>query len=216
MTKRRRSGIGGLQNWAMRPLNTRSVDSTRLAKVCPKTTHRPDRYGKAAGQGHTKAQFAFALITSSGEGVQQDFLQAAGLYRKAAEQGDADAQANLGLMYDFGRGVPQDDVEAVKWYRKAAEQGNAVGAANLGIQNLTGHGVAKSYEEAYAWFRKAADSKNVTAAYFIGRMHHLGEGRPRDAALAVRVVSARGGTRPFRGTARAGRHVLARSGRHPR
>jgi TPR repeat protein len=60
-----------------------------------------------------------------GQGVPQDYTEAARWYRKAAEQGDASAQCNLGYMYDRGRGVPQDYAEGARWYRKAADQGHA-------------------------------------------------------------------------------------------
>ena len=63
------------------------------------------------------------LMYGKGQGVPQDYAQAAAWYRKAAEQGDAGAQHNLGYAYDFGQGVTQDDAQAVAWYRKAAEQG---------------------------------------------------------------------------------------------
>ena len=62
------------------------------------------------------------LMYDRGEGVPQNYIEAATWYRKAAEQGNADAQYNLGIMYSFGKGVPEDDAEAAKWFRKAAEQ----------------------------------------------------------------------------------------------
>ena len=60
-----------------------------------------------------------------GQGVSQDYNEAAKWYRKAAEQGYEKAQYNLGNSYYYGRGVSQDYNEAAKWYRKAAEQGDA-------------------------------------------------------------------------------------------
>jgi TPR repeat protein len=61
----------------------------------------------------------------SGQGVPQDYREAAEWFRKAAEQGEAAAQSWLGSMYSHGRGLPQDYEEAAKWFRKAAEQGHA-------------------------------------------------------------------------------------------
>ena len=61
----------------------------------------------------------------TGDGVQQDYQQAAQWYRKAAEQDDAKAQFNLGWMYEGGRGVQQDNQQAEQWYRKSAQQGYA-------------------------------------------------------------------------------------------
>src|SRR3954454_1319801 len=58
-----------------------------------------------------------------GQGVTQNYAEAARWFRKAAEQGNADAQNHLGVLYDHGKGVTQDHAEAARWFRKAAEQG---------------------------------------------------------------------------------------------
>ncbi|MEG2728313.1 MAG: tetratricopeptide repeat protein, partial [Mucinivorans sp.] len=57
-----------------------------------------------------------------GQGVTQDYTEAAKWYRLAAEQGYAKAQYNLGLCYNKGHGVTQDYTEAVKWTKLAAKQ----------------------------------------------------------------------------------------------
>ncbi|MBU0909276.1 MAG: DnaJ domain-containing protein, partial [Proteobacteria bacterium] len=59
-----------------------------------------------------------------GQGIPQDYAEAAKWYRKAAEQGNAEAQVNLGLMYVLGQGVPKNDVNAYAWLSLAAAQGN--------------------------------------------------------------------------------------------
>jgi len=56
----------------------------------------------------------------NGQGLPQDYAEAAKWFRKAAEQGDARAQFNLGGMYGQGQGVPQDYVEAHMWLNLAA------------------------------------------------------------------------------------------------
>ena len=57
---------------------------------------------------------------SHGQGVPQDYIEAAKWYRLAAEQGHADAQHNLGVLYLQGQGVPQDYVLAHMWVNLAA------------------------------------------------------------------------------------------------
>ena len=57
---------------------------------------------------------------ANGQGVEQDYAQAARWYRLAAEQGLAYSQYNLGLMYANGQGVGQDYVQAYMWYDLAA------------------------------------------------------------------------------------------------
>ena len=65
---------------------------------------------------------AWPRCTASGDGVQQDFAEAAKWYRKAADQGDIDAQNELGSLYGNGQGVPQDYVEAYRWFDLAASR----------------------------------------------------------------------------------------------
>lgn len=73
------------------------------------------------------AQFDRARRFANGDGVKQDYFEAARLYRLAAEAGHAEAQKSLGFLYTEGKGVPRDQAEADMWFRKAGEKGN-VGA----------------------------------------------------------------------------------------
>ena len=59
-----------------------------------------------------------------GEGVLQDYAEAAKWYRLAAEQGMASAQNNLGAMYQLGAGVLQSNVMAHMWYNIASANGD--------------------------------------------------------------------------------------------
>jgi TPR repeat protein len=77
----------------------------------------------AADQGKASAQYNMGFLYSQGQGVGQDYAQAAKWYRMAAEQGDVDSQNRLAALYLAGDGVRQDYAEAARWYRKAAEQG---------------------------------------------------------------------------------------------
>ena len=79
-----------------------------------------EQYTKAAEQGDAEAQYNLGVCYEKGEGVPQNYEEAAKWYMKAAEQGHANAQNNLGLCYYVGNGVRQNHEEAVKWYRKAA------------------------------------------------------------------------------------------------
>jgi uncharacterized protein len=66
---------------------------------------------------------------AKGDGVRQDYVEAAGWFRKAAVRGDPDAQFYLGALYERGDGVPQDYVQAWAWLKAAAAQGNVRAAA---------------------------------------------------------------------------------------
>jgi TPR repeat protein len=72
---------------------------------------------QAAEQGDANAQFRLGAMYANGQGVGQDFAQAAQWWRRAAEQGQATAQFGLGTLYDSGTGVAQDHAQAIQWYR---------------------------------------------------------------------------------------------------
>jgi uncharacterized protein len=92
----------------------------------------------------------------AGQGVPQDYAQAAFWYRKAAEQGDAVAQFSLGLLYSNGQGLPLDNFQAAVWIRKAAEQGEARAQYRLGLLCFLGQGLPQDYVESYFWLDLAA------------------------------------------------------------
>jgi uncharacterized protein len=124
---------------------------------------------KAAYQGYVNAQFMLGEMYARGEGVPQDYGQAATWFRKAADQGDAAAQFILGMMYDGGNGLPQDHDQATAWYRKAANNGHALAQFNLSVMYYKGEGVPQDYGQAYMWvnlaattgLEKAINSRNV-------------------------------------------------------
>ena len=86
-----------------------------------------------------------------GQGMRQDYAQAAKWFRRAAERGHAKAQYNLGVMYGTGRGVPQNNAEAVRWYRLAAEQGQAEAQLKLMAYYFSGTSVPKDYVLTHMW-----------------------------------------------------------------
>jgi hypothetical protein len=57
-----------------------------------------------------------------GQGVPQDYAEAAKWLRLAADQGLADAQYFLGFAYATGEGVPQDYVQAHMWFNLGASR----------------------------------------------------------------------------------------------
>jgi hypothetical protein len=136
------------------------------------------------------AEFSRALLYYKGQGVTQDYAEAARLLRQAADKGHAQAQATLGEAYEKGGwGLTQDYVQAAIWYRKAAEQGNAHAEDILGVLYFNGQGVpqdlAQDYAQAAAWWSKAASQGNADAQGKLGFMYLEGDGVPRDYAQAV-------------------------------
>ena len=79
-----------------------------------------------AEAGNINAQNALGLRYSNGDGVLQDYVEAAKWFRRAAEAGFAIAQCNLGWAYFEGIGVPQDIRFAYMWLNLSAAQGGTL------------------------------------------------------------------------------------------
>lgn len=68
-----------------------------------------------AANGDAQAQGMLAYLYQEGQGVSQNYKQAAHWYRKASEQRDNTAQLNLGVLYEKGQGVTLDYKQAAHW-----------------------------------------------------------------------------------------------------
>ena len=83
---------------------------------------------------------------ADGQGVPQDYKEAAKWYRLAAEQGDASAQTNLGFMYADGQGVLADFVRAHRWFNIASANGHKNGAKgrDMAAQEMISEDISKA------------------------------------------------------------------------
>jgi uncharacterized protein len=91
---------------------------------------------------------------NNGEGVPQDYAEAAKWYRLAAEQGLVFAQNNLGLMYAEGHdGVSRDYVTAHKWFSLSAAQGyqDAENSRDILVQHMTPAQIIEAQKLAREW-----------------------------------------------------------------
>ncbi|MGO9318396.1 MAG: tetratricopeptide repeat protein [Terracidiphilus sp.] len=119
---------------------------------------------RQATSGDAEAQYNLGILYNKGEGMPQDYTQAAVWYRKAAEQGLAPAQIALGASYEQGQGVPQDYAEAYFWYDLAASGKTSSAKEDAkflrdGIaSHLTPADLSREQEWARQWF-KAHQSK---------------------------------------------------------
>lgn len=145
-----------------------------------------------AEKGDAEEQYNLGGMYARGEGVPQDYAEAARWFRKAAELGHAGAQSNLGAMYVNGRGVPQDYAEAVRWYRKGAEQGDAVTQNNLGKMYSFGHGVPQDYVQALMWFSlavsRSSEDVRLQQVFATARDNLAAEMTPQQIAEAQRLA----------------------------
>ncbi len=110
--------------------------------------------------------FLTGLRFAKGEGVAQDFLQAAQCYTRAAEQGHSLAQLNLAELHERGEGVERNPAKALLWLTKAANLGNAAAQYRLGVHE---HLAVRTEQagaggehriEALKWVRLSADHGN--------------------------------------------------------
>jgi TPR repeat protein len=77
-----------------------------------------------AEKGEAAAQFNLGLLYYEGQGVPQNFSEAARWFQESAERGYNRAQLNLGNMYAIGRGVKRDYSSSYVWLSLCAAGGN--------------------------------------------------------------------------------------------
>ncbi len=111
-----------------------------------------------AEEGSYYAQFYLGFMYYNGNGVLQDYKEAAKWYTLSAEQGDGDAQNNLAVMYEKGQGVLQDYKESFRLYSLAVENGNKKAQRNMGTSYQSGRGVLQDYVRAHMWFNLASSN----------------------------------------------------------
>jgi hypothetical protein len=133
---------------------------------------------------------SFGQMAYDGDGVEQDFVEAAGWYKIAAERGSARAQHNLALMYENGEGVPQDVAEAARWYRQAADQGSAASQNNLAALYEYGEGVPQDGNIALDLYRQAARGGDKNANANAQRLEALLRGPACERKRHEKVVFA--------------------------
>ncbi|MEQ8369917.1 MAG: SEL1-like repeat protein [Alphaproteobacteria bacterium] len=128
----------------------------------------------AAGDGRADAQYLLASRYATGDGIPQDYDEAARWFREAALAGHPDAQFSLGVLYQNGLGVGQDSTEAIIWFLSAAEIGHAEAQHNMGVAYSRGIGVPQNMDQAVKWFRRAAAQGLATAQFNLGAIYDTG------------------------------------------
>jgi len=122
----------------------------------------------AAEKGDAAAQFRYAEMLRTGNGVASNLTEAVVWTRKAAEGGCVDAQFRYGEMLRDGAGVKKNVIESVTWIRKAADAGLASAQCQMGLFYINGLGVDFDEDKAVEWLKKAAAQKHIQAQYNLG------------------------------------------------
>jgi hypothetical protein len=144
-----------------------------------------------------EARFLRGLSFAGGQGIAQDYVQAAQCYTEAAEQNHSSAQFQLALLYREGQGVARDEAKFLMWLTKSANLGNAAAQYRLGVQQhlvcrTASAGVAvEGRIEALKWVRLAAaqgfrDAENACEFVALAMTREeVAEGGRRVAAFAA-------------------------------
>lgn len=163
--------------------NTSYTDQTLVEEENYASTF--DEYMAYAKKNDPDAQYNLGYMYETGDGVDQDLLQAKKWYEKAAKQDQPDAQYALAALYYYDNGViKQNYAEAKKWFEKAAYNGDDYAMNLLGYMYEQGHGTKQDYDEALRWYLKAADKNNVYAQRNLGLLYLNGNGVRQNYKLA--------------------------------
>lgn len=141
---------------------------------------------KLAYRGDPRSQYGLAVMFELGQGVAQNYNEAARWYQLAADQHYAMASNNLAMLYEAGKGVPKDISIAVELYREAATQGLPSAQYNLALLHYEGVGVPRDYVLASQWLKLAADNGVSSALYNLGVIYQNGQGVDQDDLEAAR------------------------------
>lgn len=132
-----------------------------------------------------------------GQGVEQSYERALGLYLQAAGNGDAEAQYIAGGMYFKGLGTPVNHVKAIELLYKAAQSGVSTVESEkiLGQSFLLGRGVPKNLTEAHRFYTEAAEKGDSEANNELGFMYFVGHGVEQNYEKAFELfeIAARKG-----------------------
>jgi hypothetical protein len=116
-----------------------------------------------AEKGDVQAQGGLGLLYLYGNGVKQDYAEAAKWLLKAAEQGNSGAQLSLAMQYASGLGVEQNFIEGYKWFTILESNEAGMGdmerpmiteARELLNNQMTSEQIEEAKEIAKIWMRQ--------------------------------------------------------------
>lgn len=138
---------------------------------------------------------ALGLRYLKGEGVKQDYVQAAALFKNAADEGQTQARRNLAQMLRAGQGVAKDPAEARSLYQHGADLGDLSAAQSLAEMMASGEGGPADPEGAFRWIKSAAFGKQLPAMTRLGDFYARGFGTAQNPvkAAAWRKAAAHAG-----------------------
>ncbi len=101
-----------------------------------------------------------------GEGVEQDFVQAAQCFAKAGQSGNPEGHYQMGVMHLNGWGVEKDIKKAASAFAQAAKGGHADAHYQLAVLYFS----ADAFKEAFRAALPAAQKNHAKAHFILGMM----------------------------------------------
>jgi serine/threonine protein kinase/TPR repeat protein len=144
-------------------------------------------YCAAAVRGNAPAMTQAGLMVSNGDGVAQDYTQAANWFQWAANSGDPAGKTCLAECYLYGTGIKKDEHTAIDLLQQAVAGGDVRAMNLLGTCYHQGIGGTKNYEEAFKLFTRAHDLGFEDAAGNLGVLYMNGDGVLRNPRKAVNL-----------------------------
>ncbi|PCE30925.1 tetratricopeptide repeat protein [Burkholderia ubonensis] len=132
------------------------------------------QFHDAAERGNRLAQFNYAMMLITGEGVTANVDEGLRWLRRAADANMSHAQYVYGRMLDDGEFVARNPAEAHRWFLKAAKQGHVQAELSLANQFLDGRGTPRDNRQAFVWYKQAADAGDPTAQYVTASFYERG------------------------------------------
>lgn len=134
-------------------------------------TRAVELFGKAAAQGHRRAQLNLGTLYFRGQGVQRDLIQARAWLEQAAMDGDVYATYALArAMAETAPPASADPTRAADLFRRAAEKGHMLAALRYGMALADGSGVRQDLPAAQRWLIQAQQNGVPEAALALGDM----------------------------------------------
>ncbi|VWD38329.1 tetratricopeptide repeat protein [Burkholderia contaminans] len=132
------------------------------------------QFHDAAERGDRLAQFNYAMMLLTGEGVTANVDEGLRWLKRAADANMSHAQYVYGRMFDDGEFVARDPAEAHRWFLRAAKQGHVQAELSLANQFLDGRGTPRDNRQAFTWYKQAADAGEPTAQYVTASFYERG------------------------------------------
>ena len=150
----------------------------------------------AAAQNDTESLHQFAVCLAYGEGIEQNYDEAAKIWRELSKKsqeypkGHPGCQCSLGSLLITKEYTGYDLKEGLKWLRKAAEQKFAQAQTVLGSLFYNGFETIESDpKQARFWLHKAAKQGDAEAQFYLAEIYFEGNGVPVDRKKAFNLYN---------------------------